>query len=119
MFKKKYGKFGTLIFPMNFFMHILSPILLVAMWVLGALLLATEWGIVPLVLGSLTAIAVLMLTRGTRISSTILAFISYQVILFAAICLAITGKSLHRWEKISSSRDEQRWVSLDSAPSAS
>jgi biofilm PGA synthesis N-glycosyltransferase PgaC len=115
LFNRKYGRFGTLIFPMNFFMHILSPIILVAMVALCAVVFAIEFGILPVILVSIAAVAVLMSTRQTRISSTMLAFISYQMILLAAIILAMTGKSLHKWQKISSSRDQKRWTILDSA----
>ncbi len=98
---------------MNFFMHILSPIFLVAFVVLGVSSIVFEgngaWGAV-FAIGFLVLMVVI---RRTRLGTAVLTFIYYQLILFVAILLALAGRSLHIWPKIESIRDEGRWLSFD------
>lgn len=114
LFNRRFGKFGTLIFPMNFYMHIVSPVALTVLVILGLGVATIEWGPLPLGLLVVGVLVLLGAASRTRIGSTIMTFIHYQLILLAAIALSIAGKSLHKWQKIPSVRSHERWAILDS-----
>jgi cellulose synthase/poly-beta-1,6-N-acetylglucosamine synthase-like glycosyltransferase len=114
LFNSEYGKFGTLIFPMNFYMHLVSPVVLVGLAILSVGMLTAQWGLLGL--GAMTTVALVFvgLAPRTKVGSTIVTFAYYQLILFAAIVMSVRGKSLHKWEKITSVRSDERWTALDS-----
>jgi cellulose synthase/poly-beta-1,6-N-acetylglucosamine synthase-like glycosyltransferase len=115
LFNRTYGKFGLLIFPMNFFMHIVSPVMsaaaaMLAIGIVGMTLMEGR----GCLLAFMTAVALSLVTyaRRTRACGTIMAFAYYQMILFGAILLAVMRRSLHKWKKIDSVRDRERWTGL-------
>jgi biofilm PGA synthesis N-glycosyltransferase PgaC len=117
LFNSTYAMFGMLIFPANFFMHIVSPIMSIAVAILALDIIGMsiiEGGGLTLSILAGVAISILILTRRTSPSSTVITFAYYQLILFEAILLALMGRSLHRWQKIESVRDRERWAKLDS-----
>jgi len=117
LFNSTYATFGMLIFPANFFMHIVSPIMSILVAILAlevvGVTIVEGGGLMLLVLAAI-AISVLILARRTSPCRAIITFTYYQLILFDAILLAIMGRSLHRWQKIESVRDRERWAKLDS-----
>jgi cellulose synthase/poly-beta-1,6-N-acetylglucosamine synthase-like glycosyltransferase len=115
-FNRAYGKFGLLIFPMNFFMYIISPVMLVVTGMLALSLVALmlmdhqSW-----FLAFMAAIVLFLLICGrrNRTCRAITTFAYYQLIQFEAIILAVAGKSLHKWQKIDSVRNKERWTGID------
>jgi cellulose synthase/poly-beta-1,6-N-acetylglucosamine synthase-like glycosyltransferase len=116
VFNRTYGKFGILIIPMNFFMHIISPVMsaAAAMLVLGIVgTMLMEGRVWPLILAITVVVSVLACGKRSRVCSAITAFAYYQLILFEAILLAVMRRSLHKWQKIDSVRNRERWTGLD------
>lgn len=122
MFNHRFGKYGTLIFPFEFFVHIISPIFVT----LSALLLvalaftspiAALTAIVVTTLLSLPALSLLQLLirrhRGTRVDTLqgtatwltgAIAFIAFQgVLLISLIKLGLKGPQLN-WQQIPNTR---------------
>jgi len=105
LFNRKYGKYGMVIFPAEFFMHVVSPVLLVAFLAclfyslfLICFTLATP-SIVILV--SIVAISLVALAiKGSSFTNFILTFLDSQFILLIALLYHLTGKSQHKWEKV-------------------
>jgi cellulose synthase/poly-beta-1,6-N-acetylglucosamine synthase-like glycosyltransferase len=114
LFNREYGKFGTVIFPMNFYMHLISPVVLVGLAIFGVGSVIANWGLLGLSVMTVAALALVTLAPRTGTGSTIVAFAYYQLILFAAIVMSVGGRSLHKWEKIPSVRSQERWTALDS-----
>jgi len=86
LFNKQYGVFGTLIFPMEFFMHIISPILVILLMVTFPLL-----SLKPMIFLSLLAISVtLFLNHKTR--NLVFSFLTSQIALMYGILSLILGK---------------------------
>jgi cellulose synthase/poly-beta-1,6-N-acetylglucosamine synthase-like glycosyltransferase len=108
MFKPFYGKFGSIIMPMNFFMHIISPLLLLTIIILGILSVSTyilQGGnpILPLLLVGIAVIVWLVeqfTPNRTKISNIGLTFVQYQFILLEGMIRYLTGNSLHKWQKV-------------------
>ncbi|MFX0203276.1 MAG: glycosyltransferase, partial [Candidatus Hodarchaeota archaeon] len=108
MFRRSYGKFGSTIFPANFFMHVISPF-----FVLGSILLAgvsilslvlqTGTLFIPLILLSIVLITILgeqIVPTRTKVSNIALTFLEYQLILLEGIVRYLIGDSLHKWQKV-------------------
>jgi len=115
MFKRKKGKYGMLILPMEFFMHCIFPALWLVIFTMFFLALASYALILlcfPFVL--LTGLLVLsgtrrnyrILKKGRVISNLALSFFSSQILLFYALILWIFGRSLHKWQKVEDIREE-------------
>ncbi|NWG11508.1 glycosyltransferase [Candidatus Bathyarchaeota archaeon] len=108
MFKAAYGKFGSIILPINFFMHVLSPFLLLSIIILGVLSVSTyilQGGnpILPLLPAGTAFLIWLIeqfLSTKTKISNIGLTFVQYQFILLEGIIRYLTGNSLHKWQKV-------------------
>ncbi|MGD8506056.1 MAG: glycosyltransferase [Candidatus Bathyarchaeota archaeon] len=108
MFKPSYGRFSYIVLPVNFFMHIISPFLLLGLIVLAFVSISSyvfQGGqpLLPLILLGVAFfvwfIEQIMHTR-TKISSIALTFIRYQFILLEAIIRHLMGNSLHKWQKV-------------------
>jgi len=108
MFKTSYGKFGSVILPINFFMHIISPFLVFSTIILaimsilfyvfqtGQLVLPAIFLFLVLTMGLIDRI----LPTKTKTLSIGLTFVRYQLILLEGIIQLLRGKSLHKWEKV-------------------
>jgi cellulose synthase/poly-beta-1,6-N-acetylglucosamine synthase-like glycosyltransferase len=104
-FNRKYGKYGAVIFPAEFFMHVVSPVLLVAFLaclfyslLLVCFALATSSLII---LAFIVAISIVALAiKGSSFTNFILTFLDSQLILLIALFYHLTGKSQHKWEKV-------------------
>jgi len=115
MFKRKYGKYGTLILPMEFSMHCMFP----ALWlVLFTMFLVGLASYAPILLcfpfALLAGLLVLsgtrkntrLLKKGRAMSNLALSFLSSQLFLFYALILWMSGRSLHKWRKVEDIRKE-------------
>ena len=110
IFNRRFQRFGLCIFPAEFFMHIISPILtflVSAMWLVS---LATAGDNLPLpfslalfilalLIGTLTILGKGKTPFRKRIS-VIPSFLAYQAALVIAIAMFALGKRLHIWEKV-------------------
>lgn len=113
MFKKEYGKFGSVILPVNFFMHVISPFLVLFSLILGLVFffffVFQGGNLVPWVILSVSAILLfdyfLFRRKFLNVAWT---FFEYQMILFKGILLFLFGKSLHKWQKVESIRNKIR-----------
>jgi cellulose synthase/poly-beta-1,6-N-acetylglucosamine synthase-like glycosyltransferase len=115
MFRRKYGKYGQLILPMEFFMHSIFP---TAWLVLLLIFFASLVFYSPILLLSLLFSFVLLFAlskvRGdNRILNAekaavnlLLSFLSMQLFLFYALMLWISGRSLHKWQKVDDIRKQ-------------
>ncbi|MCJ7635541.1 glycosyltransferase [Candidatus Bathyarchaeota archaeon] len=108
MFNRSYGKFGSTIMPANFFMHLVSPFIILSLIVLTvttALLYVfqTAQPLALLVLLGLVLLAILVeqaLPTRTKISKVAATFLQYQLILVEGMIRFLTGDSLHKWQKV-------------------
>lgn len=105
LFNRKYGKYGTIIFPAEFFMHVVSPALLAVFLVslfCSLFLTLSTFPTYPLIIAVLSvAITIIALaTMRIGVTSFILTFLDSQFILLIALGYQLTGRSQHRWKKI-------------------
>lgn len=108
LFNAKYGKFGTIIFPAEFFMHIISPVLLLALiaCVTYELIIFNFHIIIGIVAILLLAGLVLALSKINVVNFAI-SFLDCQFILLASLFYQLTGRRQYKWQKIEEIRD--RW----------
>lgn len=115
MFKKKYGKYGALILPVEFMMHCVFPGLWLVFFI-TFLLALTLYSPILLLVPLCIALALVFLSRiKTRnrilgrvkmVSSLLLSSVTSQFILFSALVLWLSGRSLHKWQKVEDIRAE-------------
>jgi len=116
LFRSRYGKFGTIIFPANFFMHVMSPFLVITVIMLtlaaATFWIIESWNLIHLIffLFSVTSAFLLLnyvlkLKFKTKIPvlKIFFTFIRYQFFLLKGIFLFLRGVSLHKWEKVKKS----------------
>ena len=114
MFRKRYGLYGTLIVPMEFFMHCIFPVLwltFIALFSISLLyfneilfFLSSFIMMLLIVLSSIDSDNAL-LKFGRNFSTLVLSFLSSQIILIYALVLWLSGRSLHKWEKVEAIRE--------------
>ncbi len=101
LFNLKYGKFGLIIFPAEFFMHLISPLLLlafIALFIYEIVVLNF-----PLLIGFGAALLLLSLALGLRrinVISFLVSFLNSQFILLVALFYQLIGRRQHKWRKI-------------------
>lgn len=108
LFKPAYGKFSCIILPMNFFMYVVSPFILLSVLTLAILsfsiyILYGENPTLPLLLISIALLGLLIekfAPTKTKIYKLCLTFVKYQFILLEGMLLFLTGTSLHKWQKV-------------------
>jgi len=108
IFEPSYGKFGFIILPVNFFMHILSPFLLSSIIFLAAIsilcyIFQGGQSIRLLICLSVALIAWFIeriIPTSIKISSIASTFVRYQLILLEGMIRYVTGNSLHKWQKV-------------------
>jgi len=122
MFRKKYSVYGLLILPMEFLMHCIFPTLWLFSIVAFFFAIALYVPILFLfTLGLFVTVIVISKNRSenfvikklSKWASLFISFLSSQVILFYALILWISGKSLHKWQKIGDIRKE--WKTYNGA----
>lgn len=115
MFKGKYGKYGQLILPAEFFMHCIFPTLWLVFLAVFSIALALYSPI--LLFSPVALLVVLFILSRIRTSNRVLGkvvtvscfattFLSSQVLLFYALILWASGRSLHKWQKVEDVRKE-------------
>lgn len=115
MFRARYGLYGKYILPFEFFSHCVFPAFwLFSISVLFIGLALFSWLsllIAAVLLGIFIALGKLpgdnSLARKTRACASLFSsFFSSQVFLFYALLLWISGRSLHRWQKVEEIRSK-------------
>jgi len=108
MFNKSFGKFGSTIMPANFFMHVVSPFIILSLIILTvatglSYIFQTSEFLFPLILVIVVLVAYMVeqaLPTKTKISSIASTFLRYQLILVEGMVRYLTGGSLHKWQKV-------------------
>ena len=112
LFNQNFGKYGLIVFPCEFFMNIVSPILLAL--IAAMLLMASVFN--PITMGSLaimicsgiiilqTIVYTLRRTSKRRIPINpvrlIITFLEHQIFLLVGLVLALSKKKNVKWERI-------------------
>jgi cellulose synthase/poly-beta-1,6-N-acetylglucosamine synthase-like glycosyltransferase len=101
LFNKKYGKFGTYVIPSNFFMFIVSPVLLMATPVVAAVDLAFFSRATYLDILILASLGLVAAARKRPAVSSVWTFLELQYAQFRAL-LNVTVMKRHdyKWKKI-------------------
>ncbi len=113
MFKREYGKFGTVILPVNFFMHVISPFLVLFNVVLGLVFffffVFQSGNLVPwVILGVSVILSFDYFLLRRKFLDVAWTFFEYQMTLLRGILLFLLGRSQHKWQKVESIRNKFR-----------
>jgi len=109
LFNPSYGKFGTVIFPAEFFMHVISPVLVSAFIIFTIYELATLN--LPVIIGVATALllsALLLVLKKVNPVFFAISFLDSQLVLLIALFYQLIGKHQHKWQTITEVRELQR-----------
>jgi len=106
LFNSSYKKFGTIIFPAEFFMHVVSPVLVFAFSIqfLYSLFMVNPYVFVNLAIASGVFFIVLTLMK-LDIIGFFSSFLDSQFVLLVSLVYYASGKSQHKWMKISEVRE--------------
>lgn len=109
LFNPKYGKFGMIIFPSNFFMMIVSPWLILFLAVSGSFLMYKIFNLMGIILaGFILALIVLMYIKATP--KSIAGFIETQLsLVIGAVNLILKGPNF-MWRK---SKDREEYAKYE------
>lgn len=119
LFRGKFGKFGSFIFPCEFFMHILSPIMVALMSILlfhiflttsaVYMILPISLGVIMIVLGIFGMELIFSKTRKNssdngayiiiRIIKLIATFLEHQIFLCVALLSLLFGRTNVKWKR--------------------
>jgi len=108
MFNRSYGKFGSTIMPANFFMHIVSPFMIVSIILLAGVsvlsygLQGGQIWVLLVLLGTISAAVLIeqILPTKTKFFRVGFTFLQYQLILLEGMVRYWSGGSLHKWQKV-------------------
>jgi len=99
LFNPKYGKFGLVIFPANFFMMILSPWLILCTAILGLLSIGALFGSLFMVLCSILVVIVTVLIYTTSKPMIVAGFLDAQFNLIIGLLKLIVKGPEFMWLK--------------------
>jgi len=106
LFNPNYGKFGTIIFPAEFFMHMISPSLLLIFAVCVIYEFATINLFVIVGMAAIILLSALVLAwRKINIVNFTISFSDSQFILLIALFYQLIGKRQHKWQIITEVRE--------------
>lgn len=107
IFRKEHGEFGLVIFPVNFFAHLISPFV-VPIGIISGLVfllgLLQSWITLWFVFGVSAVLVLDHLLLRRKLTYIAWTFLEFQMILLKGILLFLSGKSLHKWQKVESIR---------------
>ena len=118
LFNNKYGRFGKIIYPMEFYMHIVSPFLVAAFLILGFVTFIYDPLFVGglLVIGGFLGMMINLFFKNANFSKyrvnvfhIVGSFLYLQIILLIAIVKLVTGQSMHIWQKVEDVRTNEMW----------
>jgi biofilm PGA synthesis N-glycosyltransferase PgaC len=102
LFNSKYGKFSRLIMPAEFFMLVISPILIGMLLVLAPIIAWTYLSVSYLLIGALIYVGIYFLPNKRNFINPIrfiTSFLVYQLSLLYAMILWIVGRKMNVWKK--------------------
>lgn len=123
IFRRKYGTFAFLIFPFEFFFHVVSPSMLIALLILlsfnlfEASFMITISVMFLIFLGVSGALLLLRYLNKSRINliSTALTFFESQVYLLFGLLPLLAGRTSHKWKIIGEVRDHNAQLASTSS----
>jgi len=111
IFNKNFGRFGSIIFPVNFFMHVISPFLFFSALLFGSVFIygyTTKNFIYFFFL--ISSIPIILYLKSFLLRINLLrtgwTFFLYQMILLEGMLYYIFGRSLYKWQKVESIRSK-------------
>ncbi|UCG45094.1 MAG: glycosyltransferase, partial [Candidatus Bathyarchaeota archaeon] len=106
LFNRKYQKYGVLVFPAEFFMHLISPLLVLTFlaFFFYTLFLIDSRLALALCVIFLALPAISTLTKMSLVSLP-LSFLNSQLILLLSLVYQMLGRSQHKWAKITAVRE--------------
>lgn len=113
LFNSSYRKFGTIIFPAEFFMHLISPVLVFAFLITFVTFLYGLFALNPNAFGGLViasgaffvVLTYMKIDMKIDITGFFFSFLDSQFILLLSLAFHALGKSQHKWTKISEVRE--------------
>jgi hypothetical protein len=104
IFNDQFGAFGRVVFPAEFFMHVVSPTLLLLF--IGSFILSLNPFSILFGMG-LLLVASLFVQMSTKMSLIylIFSFLQSQFALFISLLNHLLGRSQHKWGKIEEVRE--------------
>ncbi len=101
LFNSSYSKFGTIIFPAEFFMHVISPVLLFALLIpfLYSLFIVDPYILIGLVI-ALGVSFIVLASLNVDIARFSSSFLNSQFILLVSLVCYALGKPQHKWKKV-------------------
>lgn len=102
LFNSKYGKFSRLIMPAEFFMLVISPILVGVLLVLAPSIVWTYLPVGYILIGALIYVGIYFLPNKRNFINPIrfiTSFLVYQLSLLYAMILWIVGRKMNVWKK--------------------
>lgn len=105
LFNRKYGKFGMIVFPAEFFMHVVSPVMVFAFLASLAysLFLIGNYLLLGLIVALAFSVCALRIMK-VNVANFIITFLNSQFILLLSLMCHIFGKSQHKWTKVTEIR---------------
>lgn len=100
LFNQKYSKFGLYVFPSNFFMLIISPLLAALSIIMASLDLTLFRSSIPLDVAILSFVPITFMFRKKYIANGIWTFIELQYSQLIAIFNVMKGRRDNKWTKI-------------------
>jgi len=100
LFNKRYGKFGLFLFPMIFWMMILTPWFSILLLILFFSVIWTMMGFIYLLIGIFLIISIIIFSYKFLFLSKLGIFIDSQLSLILAQLKVISGKKTFKWEKV-------------------
>lgn len=104
VFNNQYGPFGRIVFPAEFFMHVISPTLLflfMGSFILSLDLFSVLFGAGILLISSL----LIRVSTEMNVLRLIFSFLQSQFILLISLFNHLLGRSQHKWGKIEEVRE--------------
>jgi len=122
MFKKRYGSFAFLIFPFEFFFHIVSPVILAFLLFLlilnifNPVFLTTISVLLLFFLALSGALLLIGRLKKNKLGSAMVpfTFLESQLYLFLGLLPLLIGRTSHKWKIIDEVRELNSETSLDS-----
>jgi cellulose synthase/poly-beta-1,6-N-acetylglucosamine synthase-like glycosyltransferase len=100
IFNKRYGKFGLYVFPMIFWMMIITPWFSILLLVLFFSVIWVMMGFIYLLIGLFSIILIIVFSYKFSFLSKLGVFFDSQLSLILAQLRVISGKKTFKWEKV-------------------
>ena len=124
LFNRTYGIFAFLILPFEFFFHIVSPLMLIALLILFVLSISEAFFVITIsmmlliFLGITGAFSLLRYLNASKVNliSIALTFFESQAYLFLGLLPLLAGRTSHKWKIIDEVRDQNTQSNIGPIP---